>query len=188
MHTVHRLKNRLSRKYAPAELAALGTAGFEGYASLFNARDGVDDVVAPGAFAASLRRRGAAGVRMLYQHFAHEPIGVWDEVREDSRGLYVRGSLTLDVERARDALALMRDGALGGLSIGFKTQRARRDSTTGVRTLLEVDLWEISVVTFPLLPNAAVTGIGGLGGASKRETMITLASKMRTAAAHMRAA
>jgi uncharacterized protein len=184
MHTVHRVRHRLTRKYAPAQLGTLGVAGFEGYASLFNARDGVDDVVAPGAFAASLRRRGPTGVRMLYQHFAHEPIGVWDEVKEDSRGLYVRGSLTLDVERARDVIALMRDGALGGLSIGFKTQRARRNPAAGVRTLLEVDLWEISVVTFPLLPNAAVTAVG----ASKRNDIVNLAGRMRSAAAGLRAA
>jgi len=88
---IQRVKRRLTRKQLPAQLSALGVDGFEGYASIFGARDGIGDVVAPGAFAASLRRRGASGVRMLYQHFAHEPIGVWDEIREDARGLYVRG-------------------------------------------------------------------------------------------------
>jgi uncharacterized protein len=182
MHTITRVKHRLARKYAPARLSELGVAGFEGYASLFNARDGVDDVVAPGAFAASLRRRGPSGVRMLYQHFAHEPIGVWDAIAEDSRGLYVRGSLVMDVERARDVAALLREGALGGLSIGFKTERARRDPASGVRTLIQVDLWEISVVTFPLLENAAVTAVG----ASRRAEMLNLAQRMKAAAMGMK--
>jgi hypothetical protein len=161
MHRVERVKHRLTRKILPVRLSELGVDGFEGYASLFGARDGIGDIVAPGAFAASLRRRGAAGVRMLYQHFAYEPIGVWDEIREDARGLHVRGHLVMEVERARDVAALLREGALGGLSIGFKTVRARKDSVSGTRTLQEVDLWEISVVTFPLLEAANVTAVGG---------------------------
>ena len=168
MHTVTRMKHRLARKLMPARLAALGVEGFEGYASVFGSRDGAGDIVAPGAFTASLRKRGPGGVRMLYQHFAHEPIGVWDTIREDARGLYVRGSLILDVERARDVQALLREGALGGLSIGFKTQRARKD-VNGVRTLLQVDLWEISVVTFPLLEAANVTAVGAKGSALARQ-------------------
>ena len=144
----------------PARLSELGVDGFDGYASLFGALDGAGDVVAPGAFAASLRRRGPFGVRMLYQHFAHEPIGVWDEIREDAKGLCVRGHLVPEVERARDVAALLREGALGGLSIGFKTVRARKDSASGMRTLVQVDLWEISIVTFPLLEAANVTAVG----------------------------
>jgi HK97 family phage prohead protease len=187
MPTITHLKHRLVRKYAPVQLNTLGAAGFEGYASLFGLTDGVNDVVAQGAFAASLRRRGEQNVRMLYQHIAHEPVGVWDTIREDARGLYVKGALTLDVERARDVAARLRDGALGGLSIGFKTERARRDAKTGVRTLLAVDLWEISIVTFPLLPQAAVTAVGPIGPA-KRDAIVSLAERLRTAAAQMRAA
>jgi HK97 family phage prohead protease len=97
---------------------------------------------------------------MLYQHSAHEPLGVWETIREDARGLYVRGRLTLDVPRVNDVRALIADGALDGLSIGFRTVRARRDSQTGHRLLTEVELWEISVVTFPLLAGSGVTGIG----------------------------
>jgi len=177
MPIIQRVKHRLARKLAPARLSALGVEGFEGYASVFGATDGAGDVVAPGAFAASLRKRGPGGVRMLYQHFAHEPIGVWTDIREDARGLYVRGSLILDVERARDVTALLREGALGGLSIGFKTQRARKEAN-GVRTLLQVDLWEISVVTFPLLEAASVLAIGSESRA--------LAGTIRKAAAALR--
>jgi hypothetical protein len=161
----------------PARLSELGADGFEGYASIFGARDGIGDVVAPGAFAQSLRHRGAPGVRMLYQHFAYEPIGVWEEIREDSRGLYVKGRLVPEVERARDVAALLREGALGGLSIGFKTMRARKEPASSGRTLLQVDLWEISVVTFPLLEAAGVTAVGGTG---------TLAGSMRQMATALR--
>ncbi|HEY4941637.1 MAG TPA: HK97 family phage prohead protease [Rhizomicrobium sp.] len=151
---------RLAHTTTPARIAALGPGEFEGYASLFNVADGAGDIVAPGAFTRSLRRRPPARVRMLYQHFAHEPIGVWDEIREDVRGLYVRGRLIEDVERARDVAALIAKGALNGLSIGFRTLRARRDAAGGTRTLLEIELWEISVVTFPLLAGSEVTAIG----------------------------
>jgi HK97 family phage prohead protease len=149
----------LARKPARAGLTPLGPDQFEGYASLFNVADGAGDIVAPGAFAASLRRRGASQIRMLYQHFSHSPIGVWEEIAEDARGLYVRGRLVNDVEQARDVRALLGEGALNGLSIGFRTVRARR-GTAGTRTLLEIELWEISVVTFPLLAGSTVTAIG----------------------------
>jgi HK97 family phage prohead protease len=99
-------------------------------------------------------------VRLLYQHAAHEPIGVWDEIREDPRGLYVRGRLVAGVQRAREVAALIADGALDGLSIGFRTVRASRDAKSGRRRLLEVELWEISIVTFPLLAGSTVTAIG----------------------------
>lgn len=149
----------LARKPMRAGLTPLGPNQFEGYASLFNVRDGGGDSVAPGAFAASLRRTGVSQVRMLYQHFSHSPVGVWEEIAEDARGLYVRGRLSSDVEQARDIAALLRDGALNGLSIGFRTRRATR-GPGNTRTLLEVELWEISVVTFPLLAGSTVTAIG----------------------------
>jgi HK97 family phage prohead protease len=142
-------------------VAADGT--FSGYASLFGETDLNRDRVMPGAFAKSLARRGAAGVRMLFQHDPATPIGVWTEVREDSRGLFVRGRLTTDVAKGREALALMRAGAIDGLSIGFRTVRGKTDAKTGVRSLVEIDLWEISVVTFPMLPTARVTMVKGMG-------------------------
>ena len=128
----------LARRNTFVRLTPLGPDQFEGYASLFGVRDGAGDTVAPGAFAASLRRRGPADVRLLYQHFAHAPIGVWEEIAEDSRGLYVRGRLSPDVEQARDVRALLAEGALNGLSIGFRTVRASRQATG--RLLQEVDL------------------------------------------------
>jgi len=132
---------------------------FEGYASLFRIADLGKDVVEPGAFRESLARRGAAGVKLLWQHDPTEPIGRWLELREDSRGLYVRGRLSLAVARAREIHALMRDGAIDGLSIGFRSERARTEPRTGLRRLEKVDLWEISLVTFPMLPQARVSAV-----------------------------
>ncbi len=126
----------------------------EGYASLFWARDLADDVVAPGAFAASLARAGAGGVKMLHQHETSPPIGVWDAVGEDARGLYVRGRILDAAPQSRLAAALVRAGALDGLSIGFAAKRARPDASGRLRVLTEIDLWEVSLVTFPMLPGA----------------------------------
>lgn len=138
----------------PRPWATPGFAPIEGYASLFGVVDLSNDLVEPGAFARSLRRRGTGGIRMLFQHDPAEPIGVWNEVLEDARGLFAKGTLNLSVRRAQEIAALLAQGAIDGLSIGFKTVRARRDA--GVRRLAEIDLWEISVVTFPMLPTARV--------------------------------
>ena len=132
---------------------------FEGYASLFGVADLGKDVVMPGAFADSLRRRGADGIRMLWQHDPAEPIGRWLAVAEDARGLRVRGRLNLAVERAREIHALLREGAVDGLSIGFRVVRARTERPTGLRRLEALDLWEISLVTFPMLPGARVSAV-----------------------------
>lgn len=143
----------------PLEAKSLDDGVFEGYASLFNREDLGHDVIAPGAFRESLLNRGAQRIKMLFQHDPAEPIGVWDEIREDARGLYVRGRLMTAVSKAREVLELMRAGALDGLSIGFKTVKARRDAASGVRRIEKVDLWEISVVTFPMLPGARVESV-----------------------------
>ena len=138
---------------------------FSGYASLFGSVDLGRDVVERGAFAKSLRTWGAAGIRMLFQHDPNQPIGTWTEVRENARGLFVRGRLTEGLNRSRDLLNLMRGGALDGLSIGFRTVRAKNDAAARVRRILEADLWEISVVTFPMMPGARVETIKGFGRA-----------------------
>ena len=147
-------------KFTALDLGQAQTDGaFEGYASLFGTEDLAQDVVAAGAFRKSLSTRGAGGIRMLFQHDANQPVGVWTELIEDARGLYAKGQLSLDVPKAREVLALMRDRALDGLSIGYKPVRFRRDVKGGVRRLIEVDLWEISIVTFPMLPGARVTRV-----------------------------
>ncbi|GGH13870.1 primosomal replication protein N [Alsobacter metallidurans] len=143
-------------------LAPLSAAGvFEGYASLFGVVDLGRDMVLPGAFSESLARRGVSGVRLLWQHDPAEPIGAWTVLREDARGLFARGRLNMGVARARELVALMRQGAVDGLSIGFKVGGARTDARSGVRRIAKLDLWEISLVTFPLLPQARVTAVKG---------------------------
>lgn len=136
-----------------------GDGAIAGYASLFNRIDMAKDEVERGAFRASLARRGVGGVRLLWQHDASAPIGVWHSLIEDERGLRVRGRLNLAVEKARDVFALIRQGAVDGLSIGFKAERARSDPRSGVRRLSAIDLWEISIVTFPMLPDARVIAL-----------------------------
>lgn len=166
-------------KFAAAELTGVEADGsFSGYASLFGEADLNRDVVMPGAFRASIGRRKAAGIRMLFQHDPAMPIGVWREIREDERGLFVRGRLTTEVEKGREVLALMRVGAIDGLSIGFRAVRGRSDAKTGVRRLIEVDLWEISVVTFPMLPSARVSAVKAAASAGNLLGAIRRAARM----------
>ncbi len=156
--SVKRAVTPLRRERAPVRVSE-SDGRVEGYASLFGVPDHGGDVVMPGAFAASLRRRGASGVRFLFQHDPAQPVGVWDEIRENKCGLYVRGRLIGGVARAREIAALLCAGALDGLSIGFRTVRADRDPRLRTRRLHEIDLWEISIVTFPMLPGAKVSRI-----------------------------
>lgn len=133
----------------------------EGYASLFGAADQGGDVVAKGAYAASLKvlAEEKRQVRMLWQHDPAQPIGIWDEVREDGKGLYVKGRILESVEKGREAAALLAAGAIDGLSIGYRTRRASK-TDKGQRLLMELELWEVSLVTFPMLPSARVAAKG----------------------------
>jgi len=139
--------------------ACSGSGVFVGYASLFGERDQSGDVVMPGAFAASLKKRRAADVRMLFQHDAAEPVGTWIDMHETPKGLHVTGRLDRNVQRGHELFSLLESKGLDGLSIGFRTVRARRDRASAARLLTEIDLWEISLVTFPMLSGARVTGV-----------------------------
>jgi uncharacterized protein len=151
------------RKYHAPEAGLIVTDGhvIEGYASLFGKRDQGGDVVQQGAYAASLKALAASKrrVKMLWQHDPAQPIGVWEDVREDGKGLYVKGRILSDVEKGREAAALLAAGAIDGLSIGYRTLRAEKDGK-GQRLLSELELWEVSLVTFPMLPEARVTAKG----------------------------
>ena len=151
------------RKYAQGEAAMQVTDGsvVSGYASLFGLKDQGGDTVQKGAYAASLKAMAKAGrqVKMLWQHDPTQPIGVWDDVAEDATGLYVKGRILTDVEKGREAVALLAAGAIDGLSIGYKTVKAERDGK-GQRLLSELELWEVSLVTFPMLPEARVSAKG----------------------------
>lgn len=158
------LETGLERKFARLDGATLSVSDagrIEGYASLFNALDQAGDVVAKGAYEASLKRLAAEDrrVKMLWQHDPAQPIGIWDEVREDARGLWVKGRLLTDVAKGREAASLIGAGAIDGLSIGYRTVRARKDDKGG-RLLSELELWEVSLVTFPMLPDARVAAKG----------------------------
>lgn len=149
-------------KFARAPLATVTANGsFSGYAALFNSPDMENDIIEPGAFAASLRQRGAAGIRMLFQHDPAQPIGTWTAIREDGRGLHVRGLLALSAPRGREVFELLRAGAVDGLSIGFRAIKARPSRKSGTRRILAADLWEVSVVTFPMQPGARIISVAG---------------------------
>lgn len=128
----------------------------EGYASVFGQRDQGGDLVEKGAYAASLMGLGKRGLRvkMLWQHDPGQPIGVWDEVREDATGLWVKGRILTEVAKGREAAALLDAGAIDGLSIGYRTVKAGRDAKG--RVLQELELWEVSLVTFPMQAQARV--------------------------------
>lgn len=144
----------------PLDVKAEGEPGvFEGYGAIFGNLDRDGDIVAKGAFAASLQGRVPA---LLWQHNAKEPIGKFDEVREDEKGLYVRGRLSLQ-GRGGEAYELLKMGALDGLSIGFITKEASKDALTGARTIKRAELMEISLVTFPANELARVSAVKAQG-------------------------
>lgn len=135
---------------------------FAGYASVFNKLDSGGDIVLPGAFAKSLaKRRGR--IRLLFQHDPKEPVGTWESLREDGHGLFVTGQLVPGVPRSDALRRLIGNGALDGLSIGFRTVKAsRRD---GNRLLHEIDLYEVSIVTFPMMEEARIASPLSAGAA-----------------------
>ena len=129
-----------------------------GYASLFSQADMSGDIVQRGAFAASLLSLPPARIPMLLAHETAEPIGVWDRVFEDRTGLFVSGRILTGAPRADRTARLVREGALSGLSIGYRARRST-PRPVGGRTLVELDLWEVSVVAFPMLRSARITQI-----------------------------
>jgi len=137
---------------APLPIDADGR--FAGYASLFGRLDDGGDIVMPGAFARSLGR--GREVRMLFQHDPKEPVGVWERLVEDNTGLYAEGRLVAGVPRAEALRRLIDAGAIDGLSIGFRTVRGSREPGSGHRRLWQVDLWEVSIVSFPMLDGARI--------------------------------
>ncbi len=135
---------------------------FTGYASVFDEVDNVKDKVAAGAFLKTLKDHQLKGRMppLLWQHDTREPIGVFREMFEDKKGLYIRGQLFVDdIPRAKQAYRLLCENGLSGLSIGFKAVDSSFDPLTGVRTLLKIDLMEISLVTFPALDSARISHV-----------------------------
>jgi HK97 family phage prohead protease len=148
---------------------------FSGYGSIFNNKDLGNDVMMEGAFAKSIASKGARGVKLLYQHKADEPIGVFDEIIEDRKGLKVKGRLAMGTQKGKEVYELMKMGAIDGLSIGYRVspKGAHYDEKGKRRMLKEVDLMEISAVTFPMNPRARIQAVKG-SGKSVREWEVIL--------------
>ncbi|OJI93370.1 hypothetical protein LY10_02329 [Planktotalea frisia] len=176
------IESDLERKFSRFGETLKVTDGveIEGYASLFGQSDQGGDVVMKGAYVKSLKALKEQGqhVKMLWQHDASEPIGVWDAVHEDDKGLYVKGRLLEGVARGREAATLISAGALDGLSIGYRTKKARRDAG-GLRQLEELELWEVSLVTFPMLASARVGSKSDDPRKDDREGLRDIASVLR---------
>ncbi len=147
---------------APFRLDTLDDKGsLAGYASIFSIVDEQNDCVEPGAFKESLEKMERVNrlPKMLWQHNTDEPMGVWHFIEEDKRGLYVEGQLLLDIQKARDVYALVKSGAIDGLSIGYRVVEARLEANSNVRHITKVDLLEVSIVTFAANHGAKITNV-----------------------------
>lgn len=172
----------MARQTASAQLVELrvatsATRAFSGYGSVFDVEDSYGDIVAPGAFARTLKERQGQ-ILMLWQHDTSEPIGAWTEIREDARGLFVRGTLS-DTQRGRDAYTLLKDGALSGLSIGFRTRKSHQDAVRQVRVIDDVELMEISLVSLPANDAARVAEVRAATRSQVLQEIDTLATRLR---------
>lgn len=150
------------------------TGEFEGYGSVFGNVDSYNEVVAKGAFTNSLNEKSPKGIKLLWQHDSSQPIGVWENMYEDDKGLYVKGRLLInDVAKAKEAYALLKVGALDGLSIGFTVNPGgiQWSNDGSYKLLTDVNLWEVSVVTFPANARAVVNSIKDMD-MQKRENSI----------------
>jgi HK97 family phage prohead protease len=147
---------------APLELKSLDEADgtFTGYGAVYGNKDSYGDIIVKGAFDNYLVGHAAKEVKLLWQHDSRMPIGVYDEVRSDDNGLYVKGRLLInDVEKAREAYALLKAGAISGLSIGFSIDQGGSEFKDNALYLKQLSLWEISLVTFPANDKANVSSV-----------------------------
>jgi HK97 family phage prohead protease len=155
------VKSSIKAYYDDEEDKNYGT--FEGYGSVFGNKDLGNDVIEKGAFEKSLKSRKPQNVKLLYQHKSDMPIGVFDEIKEDEHGLVVKGRLALKTQAGAEAYELLKMGALDGLSIGFRVnpKEVSYDRRANKRIIKEVDLMEVSLVTFPMNPQATVRSVKG---------------------------
>jgi hypothetical protein len=194
---------KLKHRQCGFEVKALGDDGtFAGYGSVFGNTDHFRDVVMPGAFAASLAdwQTKDALPPILWQHNTEQPIGPFTKMAEDGKGLYVEGQLLIkDVKKAREAYALLKSKTIRGMSIGYSVTEEEYDAKTNVNRILGVELWEVSIVTFPANIAATVTTIKSIlasgapgalkdieaflrdaGGLSKNEAKIAVSDGFRS--------
>ena len=149
---------KLEHKFAPLEAEVKADGTIEGYASKFGIKDQGGDIVVKGAFSTSIKSRMP---KMLWQHDPAQPIGAWKRVAEDSTGLIVEGVIDLEVQKGREAHSLLKSGAIEGMSIGYASREV--ENTKRGRLLRDLDLWEVSLVTFPMLQEATVDSVKSIG-------------------------
>lgn len=152
---------RETRAFALDIRAMSDDGAIEGYGSVYGVKDSYGDVIVKGAFSESIKAHKSEGTMpaMLWQHDERDPIGVWTDMSEDDNGLHLKGRVAVETQRGKDALALLRMKAINGLSIGFVATKKSFDDKAGVRILSGIDLWEVSLVTFPANVKARVTSI-----------------------------
>lgn len=154
----------MDKKTAPVlEIKELKDGGeFEGYGSTFGGEpDAYGDVIASGAYSESLAVHKAKGTmpKLFWQHSSDQPIGKWLDAKEDNHGLLMRGKLNMDVQRGREAYALLKAGDIDGLSIGYRIKEYSVDTESGVWTLEKLDLIEVSIVSVGANENAVVQSV-----------------------------
>ena len=159
----------------PLDIKEVSEKGeFAGYGSVYGVIDSYREVVAQGAFAKSLEKWEGKGrlPPVLWQHNSREPLGPFTKMLEDDKGLYVEGQLLIDeVEKAREARALVKAKAVGGLSIGFNVIVDEYNKETNLITLKEIDLWEVSIVTFPANEAAQIEVVKSMLDGGKMPTV-----------------
>jgi len=150
--------------YVEFDTKAISEDGtFTGYASVFGVKDRGRDIVMPGAFTKSLTTYPAGRVKMLLQHDVREPVGIWLKFEEDGKGLKATGRLILETTKGRETYELMKAGAYDSLSIGYRTVRDEMDRKQGARLLHELELREVSIVTFAMNEAATISAVKTTG-------------------------
>lgn len=140
---------------------------FTGHAAVWDERNSFNEIVKRGAFLRTLSEHQTRNIRppMLWSHRTDEVVGVWESITEDATGLAVRGRLITETARGKEAHALLKAGALSGLSIGFRARGAERGAN-GLRILTDIELVEISLVALPSAGNARIKQVRSQGDVS----------------------
>tara|TARA_R100000664_G_C2753190_1_gene140574 strand:+ start:1346 stop:1987 length:642 start_codon:yes stop_codon:yes gene_type:complete len=155
------LNNVLDLECEYKEIETEEDGSFEGYASIFGNKDLGNDVIKQGAFTNSIKSKKPKSIKLLYQHKTDEPIGVVDSLEEDNKGLKIKGRLAMGTQRGKEVYEFMKMGALDSMSIGYKLSPDgyKYDDKRKKRVINEVDLMEVSMVTFPMNPRAKITKV-----------------------------
>lgn len=148
---INSFSGKFERKNISLEIKKIDSLGkFCGYASVFNVEDSYNDIILPSAFKETLKTKNIkSDVKLLWQHAPEKPIGYFEIIKEDTVGLYVEGQIILDIQQGLEAYNLIKSKSVSGLSIGYIVNKSEYDSKNGTRIIQEIELFEISIVTFP---------------------------------------